>query len=81
MQEGMKRRPIAITVLFATQLIGGCSRRGGPVPVSEPAAAAGTPTALAPNRRLQATDDLVPLYRRMGLLAEGGETPFVASLW
>jgi GWxTD domain-containing protein len=54
-----------------------CSRRGGPVPVSGP----GTAAAVLPGgMRLPTGEDLVALYRRMGLMAEGGETPFVASL-
>ncbi len=49
------------------------------MPVSE-APSPALPTTAPANRRLPGGDDLIALYRRMGLLAEGGETPFVASL-
>ncbi len=80
MQVRLKRQWVAMVVLVSAQLIAGCGRRGGAVPVTEPAAVPTTPSAPTSSRRLPATDDLVLLYRRMGLLAEGGETPFVASL-
>lgn len=79
-EVGMKRRWIAGAAILCACALTACSRRGGPVPVSEPAAVPVAPGASAANRRLAATDDLVALYRRMGLLAESGETPFVASL-
>lgn len=81
MLAGMKERQLVAAVFCLVLLIAGCAGRGGPVPVTEPAASSGTPTPVpAPRRPLQVSDDLVSLYRRMGLLAEGGETPFVASL-
>lgn len=76
----MKPWQIAVAIALSVQIIAGCSRRGGVVPVSEPAAAPGAPSTNTGNRRVPASDDLVALYRRMGLLAESGETPFVASL-
>ena len=47
-------------------------------PVSAPVA--GGQVVQEPGRRTGAPPDAVALYRRMGLLAEGGETPFVANL-
>ncbi len=76
----MKRWQILTALTLCAQVVVGCSRRGGSVPVSEPAAISGTPSANTGNRRAPVSDDLVALYRRMGLLAESGETPFVASL-
>jgi GWxTD domain-containing protein len=77
----MKRWRILTALILCAQVVEGCSRRGGSVPVSEPAAVSGTPSASTGNRRVPVSDDLVvALYRRMGLLAESGETPFVASL-
>ena len=61
-------------VLLAT----GCASRTGPVAageIAEPAAAG--PTG---NRRSPVQTDVLALYRRLGLLAEAGETPFVGSL-
>ena len=80
MQVRLRHQWLAITALASVQLIMGCGRRGGPVPVTEPAAVPTATSAPTSSRRSAATDDLVLLYRRMGLLAEGGETPFVASL-
>ncbi len=80
MRVRLKRQWLVMVVLASGQLTAGCGRRGGVVPVTEPAAVPTTPTAPTPSRRLAGSDDLVSLYRRMGLLAEGGETPFVASL-
>lgn len=74
-----RQRWLVAAIVILAQLPAGCGRKGGAVPVTSPAAAAGLPTAPVA-RRAQANDDLVTLYRRMGLLAEGGETPFVASL-
>lgn len=80
MRGRLKQQWLAIVLLGCAQLMAGCGRRGGPVPVTEPAAVPTTSSAPTPSRRVPAMDDLVSLYRRMGLLAEGGETPFVASL-
>lgn len=69
-------------VLVGALTLAGCASGGG----SRPGGAAGTPGA-APsgsvatnNRRIPNQPDVVQLYRRLGLLAEGGETPFVGSL-
>ena len=80
MQVRLKQQWLAIVVLGSAQLMAGCGRRGGQVPVTEPAAVPTASSAPTSSRRAPAMDDLVSLYRRMGLLAEGGETPFVASL-
>ncbi len=80
MRVRLNRQWLAVVVLVSAQLTVGCGRRGGAVPVTEPAAVPTTPIAPSSSRRLAGSDDLVALYRRMGLLAEGGETPFVASL-
>jgi GWxTD domain-containing protein len=75
----MNRLRIFVAATFAVVGSAACGGRGGQVPVAEPATP--SPAANQPaNRRVPAGDDLVSLYRRMGLLAETGETPFVASL-
>lgn len=77
----MKRTVLSTATLLTIQALAACGGGGGQVPVAESPTPAATPAA-APNRRPTgpAGDDLVALYRRMGLLAEGGETPFVGSL-
>lgn len=75
--------PRHLAAIFAgSLLLAACASgrgRGEPEGVRpdriEPAAA-----APGPNRRAPAQTDAVTLYRRLGLLAEGGETPFVGSL-
>lgn len=76
----MKRWQLSVALVLSAQTIAGCSSRGGALPVSEPAAPSTAPGSNTGNRRAPVSDDLVALYRRMGLLAESGETPFVASL-
>ena len=73
---------LAFPVLLVALTLVGCASGGG----SRPGATGGTPSA-APsgavatnNRRIPNQPDVVQLYRRLGLLAEGGETPFVGSL-
>lgn len=65
--------------LVALLLIAACSGRGGP-----PAGGAPPPSQAESqnqgSRRSPPPSDVVALYRRLGLLAEGGETPFVGSL-
>ncbi|MGQ0640237.1 MAG: GWxTD domain-containing protein [Gemmatimonadaceae bacterium] len=75
----MNRLCLSVGAALSMAGIAACSGRGGQVPVAEPATPSRVPAA-ATNRRVPAGDDLVSLYRRMGLLAETGETPFVASL-
>lgn len=58
---------------------GGRGRVGPPGAGPEPANAASAQGG-SPARRAPVANDAVNLYRRLGLLAEGGETPFVGSL-
>jgi GWxTD domain-containing protein len=72
-------RRFVVTAGFTGLLAGsacGGSRGGAPgdVPSPEPNLAATS------NRAAPRQPDVVALYRRMGLLAESGETPFVGSL-
>ncbi|HEX7123614.1 MAG TPA: GWxTD domain-containing protein [Gemmatimonadaceae bacterium] len=61
-------------LVVAMLLVAGCrsSGTGGTPP--------GTPPQPAVSRQIPQIPDPVVLYRRMGLLAEDGETPFVGSL-
>lgn len=66
---------------LAVLALAGCARGRGP----EPPAGAPRPTAPQPalpqsTRSTPQLPDVVDIYRRMGLLAENGETPFVGSL-
>lgn len=72
----MRFSQLAIATAFVVSACasGGGSRTGPQAP--GPAATAGAVS----NRRIPAQPDVVALYRRLGLLAEGGETPFVGSL-
>lgn len=56
------------------------SGRGGGTPASQAPGAAPAQTAAVSNRRIPQQPDVITLYRRLGLLAEGGETPFVGAL-
>ena len=83
LQAEMHRRRMTraalIAVLTAPALVAACGggQRGGTpttsVPAQEPILQTGT-------GRVPRQPDVVALYRRMGLLAEAGETPFVGSL-
>jgi GWxTD domain-containing protein len=69
-------RALSIALLAAIAACGGGQRGGAPsgsVPAPEPI----LPTATG---RVPRQPDVVALYRRMGLLADAGETPFVGSL-
>lgn len=61
-----------------------CGSRGGggegPSPSPSPAAGPGQAVVGSGTRRNPVQTDVVALYRRLGLLAEGGETPFTGSL-
>ncbi len=67
-------------------LAAACSSRGRGDPAGTPPAPQGAPgpagnaTVGGGGRRGPAQTDVVGLYRRLGLLAEAGETPFVGSL-
>ena len=70
------------TVLVGALTLAGCASGGGSRPNGTggaPSAAPSGPVATN-NRRIPNQPDVVQLYRRLGLLAEGGETPFVGSL-
>lgn len=71
-------RSISVLVSIGALTLGACASgaRGSGVPTS----GAAPPGAPVNNRRIPAQPDVVALYRRLGLLAEGGETPFVGSL-
>jgi GWxTD domain-containing protein len=62
-------------LMFGAFTLACASGAGGP-PVARPTA---SPQQAAARRVPEQTDE-VNLYRRMGLLAEGGETPFVGTL-
>lgn len=72
--------------VLATLVACSSGRRGPPPgePPAAPAAAAGSGGGAQVGgggaRRTPSQTDAVALYRRLGLLAEGGETPFVGSL-
>ncbi len=71
---------VLLGVLVLSGVITGCASGPGPRPpgtTPQPAAAPNTGTAA---RRIPIQNDAVALYRRLGLLAEGGETPFTGSL-
>jgi len=75
------RLRLSLAAVLSVAGVVACGGSGGQVPVAEPATPAPAPAQSgATTRRVPAGDDLVALYRRMGLLAETGETPFVASL-
>lgn len=60
--------------VVAMLLVGGCRSSGSG------GAAPGTPPLPTVSRQIPQIPDPVVLYRRMGLLAEDGETPFVGTL-
>lgn len=67
---------VGAALILASAACGG--GRGGPPPGTAPSPAPQATTAAS--GRVPRQPDVVALYRRMGLLAEGGETPFVGSL-
>lgn len=66
----------AIVLTLATGACGGGGGRPAPGTPPAPEPATGQPVS----GRVPRQPDVVALYRRMGLLAEAGETPFVGSL-
>ena len=80
MQHRSPRRFVTLATLAMVAVLSGCggSRPGpaptGSVPTPEPILSTAAPG------RVPRQFDVVSLYRRMGLLAEAGETPFVGSL-
>ena len=78
MHRARAPRIVALAAIAGLMGVAGCGgQRGvgatGSVPAPEPILS--TPTGRVPRQ-----PDVVALYRRMGLLAEAGETPFVGSL-
>ena len=78
MHRARAPRIVALAAIAGLLGVAGCGgQRGvgatGSVPAPEPILS--TPTGRVPRQ-----PDVVALYRRMGLLAEAGETPFVGSL-
>jgi GWxTD domain-containing protein len=73
------RRALSIAVFAGLATIAACGggQRGGAPSGSVPAQEPILPTATG---RVPRQPDVVALYRRMGLLADAGETPFVGSL-
>jgi GWxTD domain-containing protein len=69
---------LGLVALGTTLLAAGCASRTGPVTTGD--IADQTPAAATGNRRSPVQTDVLALYRRLGLLAEAGETPFVGSL-
>lgn len=73
----LPRLPRTLSLTLLAVLACGGGQRGpaptGGIPAPDPILAANT-------GRVPRQPDVVALYRRMGLLAEGGETPFVGSL-
>src|SRR5688572_12528424 len=69
---------LGVVVMLTSAACGGGGTRGG----APPSGSVPAPDAvLAPSTgRVPRQPDAVALYRRMGLLAEAGETPFVGSL-
>src|SRR5512147_1814134 len=68
--------------LLSAVTLAACASRGGSRPgdKNNPASPIPSGPVATNNRRIPNQPDVVQLYRRLGLLAEGGETPFVGSL-
>ncbi len=69
---------------FGLTVLSGCASGrgatpGSPTPGSQSPGSAQVPGAVS-NRRIPQQPDVIALYRRLGLLAESGETPFVGAL-
>lgn len=69
---------LGLVALGTTLLTAGCASRTGPVTAGD--IADPSPVTATGNRRSPVQTDVLALYRRLGLLAEAGETPFVGSL-
>lgn len=72
----MRTFAVAATALL---LLAGCASSRGATSGGQAPSTARTPGPVS-NRRIPQQPDVIALYRRLGLLAEGGETPFVGSL-
>lgn len=77
MHPSASSRVLRYAVLVVAVALSACGGRAGPPPGNTPAP---EPAVQAATGRVPRQIDVVALYRRMGLLAEGGETPFVGSL-
>ncbi len=64
----------------AVVLLAGCASGRGATTGGGQAPSAARAAGPVSNRRIPQQPDVIALYRRLGLLAEGGETPFVGSL-
>ena len=73
-----RMRHLLVVLVLASTLIG-CASRGQPKSGTQAPGATPAPVAVS-NRRIPTQPDVISLYRRLGLLAEAGETPFVGSL-
>lgn len=71
-------RPFLVA-FSALVLLSGCASGRGATPGSQTPVATQGPGAVS-NRRIPQQPDVIALYRRLGLLAESGETPFVGAL-
>jgi GWxTD domain-containing protein len=70
----------AVLALSACSSGRGGGAGGAPSPTPSSPGVPGGGGAAVSNRRIPTQPDVVALYRRLGLLAEGGETPFVGAL-
>lgn len=78
MHRARAPRIVALAAIAGLMGVAGCGgQRGGGATGSVPAP---EPILSTPTGRVPRQPDVVALYRRMGLLAEAGETPFVGSL-
>ncbi len=78
MHRARAPRIVALAAIAGLLGVAGCGgQRGGGATGSVPAP---EPILSTPTGRVPRQPDVVALYRRMGLLAEAGETPFVGSL-
>lgn len=78
-------RFLAVALVAVLSLSACSSGRGGgagraPTPAAAPPRGGGAAGPAVSNRRIPSQPDVIALYRRLGLLAEGGETPFVGAL-
>ena len=79
-QLGSPRRMRSSLVALGLGIaLSGCASRGQPNSGTQAPGTAAAPVAVN-NRRIPTQPDVISLYRRLGLLAEAGETPFVGSL-
>ena len=68
------------TALAAVVTLAACASGKGATPGGQAPQPTAAPAAAVSNRRIPTQPDPITLYRRLGLLAEGGETPFVGAL-